>query len=157
MYNNVNHIFICIHISPLIWISFQFRSPQKLKRVPYAMGYPGGTSGKEPACQCKRWKRRSFIPGWGRPPGGGNGTPLQYSCLENPTDRGAWQTTVHRASKGQTRLKQLNMHAHPVLYSRLSLVIYSIQALYRCQLQSPPFSLDSHMLVLYIYVSIFAL
>ena len=44
------------------------------------------------------------IPGWGRSPGGGNGNPLQYSCLENPTDRGAWQATVHNVTKSQTRL-----------------------------------------------------
>ena len=36
-------------------------------------------------------------PGLGRSPGGGNGNPLQYSCLENPTDRGAWQARVHRS------------------------------------------------------------
>ena len=37
----------------------------------------------------------SLIPGWGRSSGEGNGNPLQYSCLENPTDKGAWQGTVH--------------------------------------------------------------
>ena len=46
------------------------------------------------------------IPGSGRSPGGGNGNPLQYSCLKNPNDRGAWQATVHRAAKSQTGLKQ---------------------------------------------------
>ena len=45
------------------------------------------------------------IPGSGRSPGGGNGNPLQYSCLKNPNDRGAWQATVHRAAKSQTQLK----------------------------------------------------
>ena len=49
-----------------------------------------------------------LIPGLGRPPGEGNGNPLQYSCLENPMDRGAWQTTVHGAAKSQTRLKGLS-------------------------------------------------
>ena len=44
------------------------------------------------------------IPGSGRSPGGGNGNPLQYSCLENPTDRGAWPATVHRVTKRQTLL-----------------------------------------------------
>ena len=38
----------------------------------------------------------------------GNGNPLQYSCLENPMDRGAWQATVHRVTKSQTQLKQLS-------------------------------------------------
>ena len=44
-------------------------------------------------------------PGLGRSPGEGNGNPLQYSCLENPMDRGAWQATVHRMAKSQIRLK----------------------------------------------------
>ena len=45
------------------------------------------------------------IPGSGRCPGGRYGNPLQYSCLENPMDRGAWQATVHRVAKNWTRLK----------------------------------------------------
>ena len=43
-----------------------------------------------------------LIPGSGRSPGGGNGNPLQYSCLENPMDRGAWGATVHGVAKSQT-------------------------------------------------------
>ena len=45
------------------------------------------------------------IPRSGRPPGGGHGKPFQYSCLENPMDRGAWQTTVHRVTQSLTQLK----------------------------------------------------
>ena len=45
------------------------------------------------------------IPGSGRSPGGGHGNPLQYSCLENPMDRGAWRATVHGVAKSQTRVK----------------------------------------------------
>ena len=45
-----------------------------------------------------------------RSPGGGHGNPLQYSCLENPMDRGAWQATVQRVAKSRTRLKRLRMH-----------------------------------------------
>ena len=45
------------------------------------------------------------IPGSGRSPGGGHGNPLQYSCLENPMDRGAWPAMVHRVTRSQTRLK----------------------------------------------------
>ena len=41
----------------------------------------------------------SFIPGLGRCPGGGHGSPLQYSCLENPMDRGGWQATAHRVTQ----------------------------------------------------------
>ena len=48
----------------------------------------------------------SLIPMLGRSPGGGNGNLLQYSCLENPMDRGAWQTTVHGVAKSQTRLSE---------------------------------------------------
>ena len=57
----------------------------------WGMGLPRRCSGKESACQCRR---HEFDPRWGRSPGG-NGNPLQYSCLENPMDRGAWQVTVH--------------------------------------------------------------
>ena len=45
------------------------------------------------------------VPGLGRSPGAGYGNPLQYSCLENPMDRGGWWATVHRVAKSQTRLK----------------------------------------------------
>ena len=64
-------------------------------------GFPGGASGKEPACQCRRHERRG-IPGLGRSPGGGHGNLLQYSCLVNPMVRGAWLFTVHRVAKSQT-------------------------------------------------------
>ena len=52
-----------------------------------------------------------WIPRSGRPPGGGHGNPLQYFCLENPSDRGVWQPTVHRVAKSRIQLKQLSMHA----------------------------------------------
>ena len=52
------------------------------------------------------------IPGSGRSPGGGHGNPLQYSCLENPMDRGAWWATVSGVTKSQTRLKRLSRHTH---------------------------------------------
>ena len=50
------------------------------------------------------------VPGSERSPGGGQGNPLQYSCLENPMDRGAWQSVVHGVAQSQTWLKQLIMH-----------------------------------------------
>ena len=59
----------------------------------------------------------SSIPGLGRSPGEGHGNPLQYSCLENPMDRGAWGTTVHGVTKSQTQLKQLSSHTHNNLES----------------------------------------
>jgi len=73
------------------------------------MGFPGGTSGEEPKARVVR--DSGSIPGSGRFLGGGYGNPLQYSCLENPMDRGGWQATVHKVSQSQTQLKQLNMHA----------------------------------------------
>ena len=80
-------------------------------------GFPGGTSVKEPICHCRRHKRHGFDP-WkmdqtmedGRSPGEGHSNPLQYSCLENPMDRGACWVIVHRVTKSQTWLKQLNTH-----------------------------------------------
>ena len=65
------------------------------------MGFPHGSDGKESACNAGDL---GTIPGSGRSPGGGHGNPLQYSCLENPMDRGAWQTTAHRVTKSQTGL-----------------------------------------------------
>ena len=52
---------------------------------------------------------QGLIPGSGRSPGEGNGNPLQYSCPENPMDKGAWQATVHRVTQSWTRLKQLTV------------------------------------------------
>ena len=61
----------------------------------------GGSDGKEFACNPGE---QDSIPGSGRSPGEGNGNPFQYSCLENPMDRGAWQATVHEVPKSQTQL-----------------------------------------------------
>ena len=52
--------------------------------------------------------RHCWIPGSGRSSGGGHHNPLQYSCLENPMDRGSWWATVHRVAKGWTQLKWLS-------------------------------------------------
>ena len=62
----------------------------------YMHGFPGGSEGKASACNAGD---PSSIPGSGRAPGEGNGNPLQYPCLENSMDRGAWQATVHRITK----------------------------------------------------------
>ena len=50
----------------------------------------------------------------GRSPGEGYGNPLQYSCLENPMDRGAWQATVHRVARSWTQLKRISTHARTI-------------------------------------------
>ena len=62
------------------------------------MAFPGGSSGKEPACTGDL-RDVGLIPGSGRSSGGGHGNPLQYSCLENPMDRADWRATVHRVSQ----------------------------------------------------------
>ena len=62
---------------------------------------PGGTDGKESTCNARDI---GLIPGSGKSPGGGNSYSLQYSCLENSMDRGAWQATVHEFAKSWTRL-----------------------------------------------------
>ena len=59
------------------------------------------------------------ISGSGRSPAGGHSNPLQYSCLENPMDRGAWQATVHRFAKSGTQLKWLNRHTHSLSHIAL--------------------------------------
>ena len=64
--------------------------------------FPSGVVGKEPACNAGDTRDIASIPGSGRSPGGGQGNPLQYSCLENPMDRGAWWAGVHRVAKSQT-------------------------------------------------------
>ena len=69
------------------------------------MGFPGGTSGKNPPANSGNIRDTGSIPGSGRSPGGGHGNPLQYSCLENPMDRGAWRATVHRDVKSRALLK----------------------------------------------------
>ena len=60
---------------------------------------------KNPLVNAGYARDMGLIPGLGRYPGEGNGNPLQYSCLENPTDRGACWATVHRVAKSWTRLK----------------------------------------------------
>ena len=64
--------------------------------LPVFLGFPGGSDGKESACNAGDL---GSTPGLGRSPGEGNGNPLQYSCLETSMNRGAWQATVHAMTK----------------------------------------------------------
>ena len=66
------------------------------------MGFPGGSDGKASACSVGD---PGLICGLGRSPGEGNGNPLQYSCLENSMDGGAWWATVHGVAKSRTQLR----------------------------------------------------
>ena len=63
------------------------------------------------SCNARDTGDAGLIPG----SGGGNGNPLQYSCLENPMDRGAWRARVHRVTKSQRRLEQLGTHTHTIV------------------------------------------
>ena len=78
------------------------------------MGFPGGSDGKESACNVGDL---GLIPGSGRSPGEGYGKPLHYSCLENSMDRGTWWATVHQVAKSQTGL---STHTYSIIY------VYSI-------------------------------
>ena len=70
--------------------------------VTHEAGLP---SGKEPPASAGGIRDVGLVPELGKSPGEGNGSALQYSCLENPMDRGAWQAPVHRVAKSQTQLK----------------------------------------------------
>ena len=70
------------------------------------LGFPGGSEVKASACNAGDL---GSIPGMGRFPGEGNDNPLQYSCLENPTDGGGWWAIVHRVAKSQTRLSDFTL------------------------------------------------
>ena len=74
-------------------------------------GFLGGSDSKESACNSGVAGYMGLTPRLGRSPGGGHGNPLQYSCLENPMNRGAWQAIVHRVTKSWAWLKWLSTHA----------------------------------------------
>ena len=69
----------------------------------YNTGVPGGSVVKNPPANAENV---GLIPDWGRPPGGGNGNPLQCSCQENPMDRGALWAKVHGVTKSWTQLNR---------------------------------------------------
>ena len=75
------------------------------------MGFPGGSEVKASA-----WNAGvpGSIPGSGRSPGEGNGNPLQYSCLENPMEGGAWWATVHGVAKSRTQLSDFTLLRGPL-------------------------------------------
>ena len=83
---------------------FYTLNAHSLPSVCLSLGFPEGPNDKRPSCQFRRLKRRRFHPGSGRAPGGGNGNPLQHSCLENPTDRGARRAMVQKTlGRGRVR------------------------------------------------------
>ena len=69
---------------------------------------------KNPPANAREERDADLIPGSGRSPGVGNGNPLQYSCLENPIDRGAWRAMLNRVAQSRIWLKRLSMHIKAV-------------------------------------------
>ena len=67
---------------------------------------------KNPPANARDIRDAGSIPVLGRPPGKGHDNPLQYSCLENPMDRGTWQATIHEAIKSRTQLSNTHTHTH---------------------------------------------
>ena len=92
--------------------SMGFSRQEYWSGVPYLsvfLGFPHGSVGKESTCNAGDL---GSIPGLGRSPEGGNGNPLQCSCLENPIDRGAWWDIVHGVAKSRTRLSNFTFTFH---------------------------------------------
>ena len=94
-------------------------------------------SSKEPTCQRRRLKRRGFHPWVGKIPWRRKGQPLQYSCLENPMERGAWRVAEHGVAKSWTRLKRLSTQYFPgcqsvFIYLR---VLHMHEHVYACNSQ----------------------
>ena len=83
-------------------------------------GFPGSTDSKESACNAGD---PGLIPGSGSSPGEGNGNPLQYSCLENPMDRGAWWATPH-GSQSRTLLSDVQNHIYMLVCSLFALSLF---------------------------------
>ena len=85
-------------------------------------GFPGGTMEKNPSANAGHRRDGGSIPGSGGSPGGGNGSPRQDSCLENPTDRGTWPATVHGVTGSRRRLSG---HAYAYLKEQICLHVLS--------------------------------
>ena len=79
---------------------------------------------KSPACQCKRQKEHGFDPWVGKIPGGGNGNPLQYSCLGNSMDRGAWWAIVHLVAESDMA-ERLSTQGHTHTQALILLTSFS--------------------------------
>ena len=91
--------------------------------ISHSWDFPGDAS-----ANARDIKKMGLIPGSGRCPGGGNGNLLQYSCLGNPTERGAWWATVHEVSQNGTQLRLLSTHSrcgHLMNLGRATLTIES--------------------------------
>ena len=121
------------------------------------LGFPGGWDGKESACSAGGL---GSIPGSGRSPGEGNSNPLQYSCLENPMDGGAWSATVHGVAKHNwaTSLSFFLYHFLLVSHQYLSIYLSIIYQFYLSSISLSTYHLPSIFIYLStIYVSLYQL
>ena len=96
-------MFLVYHCLP----SVQYSVFCKIDVICILLGFPGGSEVKASDCSVGDL---GLIPGSGRSPGEGNGNPLQYSCLENPMDGGAWWATVHGVTKSWTPMSDLTYY-----------------------------------------------
>ena len=97
-------------------------TPKNFRYICILYRLPRWCSGKESTRQCGDTEDTVSIPGSGRSPGAGNGNPLQHSCLENSTDRGAWQATIHGVTKSWTRLST-HTHTHTLHVTHMCMCI----------------------------------
>ena len=98
MFSSVKKYIFCLKENNFQIISYLFSSSQM---VHFLKDFPGGSDRKASVYNAGDL---GLIPGLGRSPGEGNGNPLQYCCLANPMDRGAWQATAHGVTESRTRL-----------------------------------------------------
>ena len=100
------------------------------------VGFPGGTVVKNPPADAGDTRDMHSIPGSGRCPGEGNGNPLQYSCLGNPLDRGAWWAILHGAAKSRTRLRNYTRTFVCYWASRVARKVKNPPATWKTRVQS---------------------
>ena len=118
--------FLLGEASQVAWVSRPpLNSAELQKNSQDSHSVHGGTVGKESTCQCRHMGYAGLIPGSGRSSKEGNSNLLQYSCLENSMDRGAWQATVNGVVRSQTQLSDFH-------FSRVLALILVLPLQYSC-------------------------